>query len=115
HGRRSRPTAGWAALTDTQQTVARLLAEGLSNPDIAGRMFISRRTVQFPVSNILGKLSLSSRGELASLVARRGGQPNLASEPVFRAAPRRSIGCMATSKAKLTYYNQRFWDKEHGK
>jgi len=36
------------------------------------RMFISRRTVQFHVSNILAKLGLSSRVELAALVARRG-------------------------------------------
>jgi DNA-binding CsgD family transcriptional regulator len=38
-------------------------------------MFISRRTVQFPVSNILAKLGLSSRVGLAALVARRAGQP----------------------------------------
>ena len=73
HGERKRPKAGWAALTDTERTVAALLAEGLSNPDIAGRMFISRRTVQFHVSNILAKLGLSSRVELAALVARRAG------------------------------------------
>ena len=73
HGPRRRPKAGWDALTDTEQTVAALLAEGLSNPDIAGRMFISRRTVQFHVSNILAKLGLSSRVELATLVTRRAG------------------------------------------
>jgi DNA-binding NarL/FixJ family response regulator len=73
HGSRRRPKAGWDALTDTEQTVAALLAEGLSNPDIAGRMFISRRTVQFHVSNILAKLGLSSRVELATLVTRRAG------------------------------------------
>jgi DNA-binding CsgD family transcriptional regulator len=69
-GKRRRPKFGWAALTDTEQRVATLLAEGLSNPDIAGRMFISRRTVQFHVSNILAKLGLSSRVQLALLVAR---------------------------------------------
>jgi len=73
HGPRRRPKAGWDALTDTEHTVAALLAEGLSNPDIAGRMFISRRTVQFHVSNILAKLGLSSRVELATLVTRRAG------------------------------------------
>jgi DNA-binding CsgD family transcriptional regulator len=74
HGGRKRPKAGWAALTDTEQRVAILLAEGRSNPDIAARMFISRRTVQFHVSNILAKLGLSSRVELAALVARRAAR-----------------------------------------
>ena len=73
HGPRRRPKSGWAALTDTEQKVAALLAEGLSNPDIAARMFTSRRTVQYHVSNILAKLGLSSRVELAALVARRAG------------------------------------------
>ena len=73
HGERKRPKAGWAALTDTEQAVAAHLAEGLSNPEIASRMFVSRRTVQFHVSNILAKLGLSSRVELAAFVARRAG------------------------------------------
>jgi DNA-binding CsgD family transcriptional regulator/tetratricopeptide (TPR) repeat protein len=73
HGPRQRPKAGWAALTETERRVAALLAEGLSNPEIAGRLFTSRRTVQFHVSNILAKLGLSSRVELATLVARRSG------------------------------------------
>jgi DNA-binding CsgD family transcriptional regulator len=72
HGLRRRPKSGWAALTDTERKVAALLAEGLSNPDIAARMFTSRRTVQYHVSNILAKLGLSSRVELATLVTRRG-------------------------------------------
>ena len=53
--------------------MAALLAGGLSNPGIAERMFISRRTVQFHVSNILAKLGLSARVELAALVVRRAG------------------------------------------
>jgi len=67
---RRRAKFGWAALTDTEHRVAALLAEGLSNPDIADRMFVSRRTVQYHVSNILAKLGLSSRVQLALLVAR---------------------------------------------
>jgi ABC-type transport system involved in cytochrome c biogenesis ATPase subunit len=42
-------------------------------PDIAGRMLTSRRTVQHHVSTILAKLGLSSRAELATLIARRVG------------------------------------------
>jgi len=78
HGPRRRPKAGWDALTETERRVAALLAEGLSNPEIAGRMFTSRRTVQFHVSNILAKLGLSSRVELAALIARRAGSAPVA-------------------------------------
>jgi len=67
HGPRERPKAGWAALTQTERRVAALLGQGLSNPDIAGRMFTSRRTVQYHVSTILAKLGLSSRVALAAL------------------------------------------------
>ena len=72
-GPRDRPKSGWASLTGTERRVATLLADGLSNPDIASRMFTSRRTVQYHVSNILAKLGLSSRVELATLIARRAG------------------------------------------
>jgi DNA-binding NarL/FixJ family response regulator len=48
-----------------------LVAEGRSNPDIAARMFISRRTVQSHVSSILTKLNCTSRVELAVVAARQ--------------------------------------------
>ncbi|MEV6317052.1 AAA family ATPase [Streptomyces sp. NPDC051776] len=69
--RRRRPASGWEALTDTEHKIAALVAEGLSNPAIASRMFISRRTVQSHVSSILGKLGLTSRVELATAVTRQ--------------------------------------------
>jgi DNA-binding NarL/FixJ family response regulator len=79
-GPRRRPKAGWDALTGTERVVAGLVAEGLSNPAIAGRMFISRRTVQGHVSAILAKLCVTSRVELATLVTQRaaGSQPQQA-------------------------------------
>ncbi|WP_433759024.1 helix-turn-helix transcriptional regulator [Nocardia sp. CA-135398] len=65
-GRRNRPKSGWAALTDTECKVAALVAEGCTNSDIAAQMFLSRRTVQSHVSNILAKLGLRSRREVAA-------------------------------------------------
>jgi DNA-binding CsgD family transcriptional regulator len=64
-GPRQRPRHGWAALTDTELRVAELVAAGMSNPDIAGRLLLSRRTVQTHVSHILGKLGARSRREIA--------------------------------------------------
>jgi DNA-binding NarL/FixJ family response regulator len=49
-----------------------MVAEGHSNPDIAARMFISRRTVQSHVSSILTKLNVTSRVELAVTASRQG-------------------------------------------
>lgn len=77
-GRRStrrRSATGWAALTPTELTVARLVAEGLSNPEIATELFLSPRTVQTHVSHILAKLSLRSRTEVAREAARHGSPP----------------------------------------
>ncbi|MDT7783000.1 MAG: hypothetical protein QOF58_1419 [Pseudonocardiales bacterium] len=59
-----RATSGWDALTPAEVRIAGLVAKGLSNPDIAGELFLSRRTVQTHVSNILTKLGLSSRLEI---------------------------------------------------
>ena len=63
-GVRRRPREGWSALTDTELRVADLVAEGLSNPDIAVQLFLSRRTVETHVSHILAKLQLRSRRDV---------------------------------------------------
>ncbi|MEV5833919.1 AAA family ATPase [Nocardia sp. NPDC052112] len=69
-GRRNRPKSGWAALTDAERKVAVLVAEGCSNSGIAAQMFLSHRTVQSHVSNILAKLDLRSRREVAANMPR---------------------------------------------
>jgi DNA-binding NarL/FixJ family response regulator len=69
-GPRRRPKTGWDSLTEAERVVAGLVAEGLSNPAVAARLYLSRRTVQGHVSSILGKLGVTSRVELATMVMR---------------------------------------------
>jgi DNA-binding CsgD family transcriptional regulator len=72
-GARRRPAFGWASLTTTELHVARLAAEGLTNPQIAQRLYISRYTVETHLKHVFAKLSLTSRVQLAAEVARRAG------------------------------------------
>ena len=72
-GARQRPSSGWAALTPSELEVVRLAAEGLTNPEIGQRLFISRRTAQTHLAHAFRKLGVSSRVQLAAEVARRGG------------------------------------------
>ena len=62
-------TGADGGLTPREHEVARLLAEGLSNKDIAARLVISQRTAETHVDHILGKLGFTSRGQVASWVA----------------------------------------------
>ena len=66
-----RPTSGWESLTPTEQRIAALVARGRSNPDIATELYLSRRTVQTHVSNILRKLGVPSRFGIAEQAARQ--------------------------------------------
>jgi len=63
-GERKRPSVGWASLTPSEIDVARLVAEGLTNKDIAAKLFISPRTVQAHLTHTYAKLGVTSRVEL---------------------------------------------------
>ena len=70
-GPRRRPSRGWESLTPTELEVVGLVTEGLSNPDIAARLFVSRETVKSHLSNIFVKLGVTNRTELTAAASRR--------------------------------------------
>ena len=59
-------------LTEREGDVLELIAEGLTNPQIAERLFLSRKTVGIHVSRILDKLSVHTRGQAVAVARRRG-------------------------------------------
>jgi DNA-binding CsgD family transcriptional regulator len=65
HSKHRRAQSGWESLTDAELKVAAFVEEGLSNPDIAARLMLSRRTVATHVSHILKKLEVATRTDIA--------------------------------------------------
>jgi DNA-binding CsgD family transcriptional regulator len=68
---RRQPRSGWDSLTPTETTIMELVRQGLTNPEIARRLFLSPRTVQTHVSHILQKTNLRSRVDIAAATAAR--------------------------------------------
>ena len=69
-GARLRPATGWPSLTPTEREVVALVAEGLTNPDVAERLFMSRSTVKTHLNHVFAKLGISTRAELAAAYVR---------------------------------------------
>ena len=65
---------GVGALTKREHQVLSLLAEGRSNPEIADRLYLSRRTVEHHVAHVLAKLGVRTRGQAVAEAARRHGR-----------------------------------------
>jgi DNA-binding NarL/FixJ family response regulator len=57
-----------AALSDRERAIVQLIAQGASNPEIAQQLFLSRKTVERHVSNVLRKAGVRNRAELAARV-----------------------------------------------
>ena len=57
-------------LTPQERQIAELARDGLSNPEIGARLFLSRRTVEWHLRHVFGKLGIKSRRELAGALAR---------------------------------------------
>ena len=62
--------SGWDALTATERRITDLICDGLTNREIAARLYISPRTVQSHVSHVLEKTGLRSRVEVAAAAPR---------------------------------------------
>jgi DNA-binding CsgD family transcriptional regulator len=69
--RADRPACGWQSLTETERRIAELVAQGLSNREVAGQMFLSAHTVAFHLRHVFWKLDVTSRVQLARLAAVR--------------------------------------------
>jgi DNA-binding CsgD family transcriptional regulator len=70
-----RPGRGWGAMTDSELAVARLVAQGLTNREVAERLFVSQHTVSAHLRHVFAKLDVNSRVELTRLAAVHDPRP----------------------------------------
>jgi DNA-binding CsgD family transcriptional regulator/tetratricopeptide (TPR) repeat protein len=73
---RKRPTEGWEALTEIEQRVARLIANGSTNRETATELFLSPNTIATHLRSIFAKLRVKSRVQLTRAFLERGDPLN---------------------------------------
>jgi DNA-binding CsgD family transcriptional regulator/tetratricopeptide (TPR) repeat protein len=71
HSKHRQARSGWESLTPMEMKIAALVGGGMSNPEIAAKLFLSPRTVATHVSHILKKLDVHSRIDIAREAALR--------------------------------------------
>jgi DNA-binding CsgD family transcriptional regulator len=70
----------WSTLTEAERTLSVLVAKGMTNRQVAARLFISRHTVDAHLRHIFRKLGINSRVGLAHLVALREVTPETSTD-----------------------------------
>ena len=71
-GERTRPPSGWESLTPTELRVVEQVAAGMTNPQIAEALLMSRSTVKTHLVHVYAKLGIGNRAELAAAAAQEG-------------------------------------------
>jgi DNA-binding CsgD family transcriptional regulator len=77
--RAEKPVTGWAAMTKSELAVAELAADGLTNREIAERLFVSPHTVNTHLGHVFAKLGVNSRVDLTRLATERNTELSTAS------------------------------------
>jgi DNA-binding CsgD family transcriptional regulator/DNA-binding Lrp family transcriptional regulator len=72
-----RPATGWASMTKSELAVAQLVANGLTNREIADRLFVSPHTVNTHLRHVFAKLQVNSRVDLTRLATERDSEDAL--------------------------------------
>ena len=68
------PAYGWGSLTGTERRITDLVAQGLSNREVAGQSFLSTHTVAFHLRHIFWKLGITARVQLMRMVAEQNAR-----------------------------------------